>query len=145
MIKPDEWDGFFKKLAERCNISEACEVSGISRAVVYQHIEKNDPEWTKRFEHAKAEMKDRLDRELFRRGHDGWDEPVFGRVAKDTDGQIGTVRKYSDPLLILLVKAHMPEKYKDKVTAELSGPGGGPVQTEVRVIAVPAIPENSPE
>jgi hypothetical protein len=38
--------------------------------------------------------------------------------------ECGKIRKYSDPLMELLLKSHRPEKYKDRRTTELSGPGG---------------------
>jgi hypothetical protein len=88
---------------------------------------------------------DRLESEAFRRAHDGVDEPIVGRIGKDLDGVVTTVKRYSDGLLQFLLKAHRPEVYKDRVAQEVSGPGGGPVQTETKIIAVPAIPDGSPE
>jgi hypothetical protein len=63
---------------------------------------------------------------------DGFDEPRF------YEGQVcGHVRRYSDTLLILLLKARRPGKYGDKVTAEHTGPGGGPITQITRVIVEP--------
>jgi len=54
------------------------------------------------------------------------------------EGQVcGYVRRYSDTLLIFLLKARRPGKYGDKVTAEHTGPGGGPVTQITRVIVEP--------
>lgn len=40
-------------------------------------------------------------------------------------------RKYSDSLLTTLLKARMPEKYKDRQQHEHTGSGGGPIQVHV--------------
>lgn len=46
-------------------------------------------------------------KEMYRRGVDGWDEPVFGSQGKDAGmGVIGWVRKYSDRLLMEQARKH---------------------------------------
>lgn len=155
MTSPEEWDRFFAKFSERGNITEACTASGIARATVYNHIalaekvkepKPEDLAWFARFKDAKEVSMDRLESEAFRRAHDGYIKRSY-TVAGDNGTSEKQVEEwaYSDTLMVLLLKAHRPEKYKDRVAQEVSGPGGGPVQTESRVIAVPAIPEGSPE
>ena len=55
------------------------------------------------------------------------DEPVFyqGQV-------VGHIRKYSDNLLMFLLKAHWPEKFRENVSIDqrVSGRDGGPVKTQ---------------
>jgi len=51
-----------------------------------------------------------LEDEAVRRGHEGWGEPVFYQ------GQcVATVRKYSDTLLIFLLKGRKPQRYRERV------------------------------
>lgn len=151
MITDQEWDRFFGKLAERGNVSEACLASGVSRTQLYAWKRGEVPEgtdhaaWKARYDEALEVSMDRLESEAFRRAHDGVDEPIIGRVGKDQDGIITTVKKYSDGLLTLLLKAHRPEKFKDRVASELTGKDGGPIKTENRVICLPAIDETQPE
>jgi hypothetical protein len=45
--------------------------------------------------------------------------------------EIGEVREYSDTLLVHLLKAHRPEKYRERVAAELSGPQGGAIRLDL--------------
>jgi|SRR5579862_8636868 len=73
---------------------------------------------------------DRIEAEITRRALDGVEEPVFqqGRL-------VGTIRKFSDVLLMFRAKRLMPE-YRDKF--EHSGPGGGPIQTESVLFYLPA-------
>ena len=35
--------------------------------------------------------------------------------------KVGTVRKFSDTLLIVLLKAHKPEKYRENIKMDVSG------------------------
>ncbi len=64
------------------------------------------------FERAMAEAGDEaiehLEEEARRRAFDGVDEPVFYKGSP-----CGVVRKYSDTLLIFLLKAAKPAKYRD--------------------------------
>lgn len=151
MHSPEEWDRFFAKLAERGNITDACRVSGIARALVYEYVDGKVAEgvdakiWKAKFDEAKDVALDRLESVAFERAHDGVDEPLIGRVEKDRDGVVATAKRYSDALLMFLLKAHRPAKYKDRVANELSGPDGKPIQTENKVIVLPVVNEKDPE
>lgn len=163
MITEAEWDRFFTKLAERGNITEACLASGISRSQVYEYKDGKVAEgvdakvWKQRFDDAREQAADRLEAEAFRRAHDGVPEPQFTRDGdviympvpegspEGTKPQQFVKLNYSDTLLTLLLKANRPDKFKDKVSQEVSGPGGKPIQTETKVIALPAIDETSQE
>ena len=65
-----------------------------------------------------------------RRGLHGYEEPVFqgGKM-------VGKIRRYSDRLLEILAKAHRP-KFRENQRVEVSGPGGGPVETTVSMVDV---------
>lgn len=58
---------------------------------------------------------DALEAEARRRALEGWDEPVFQQGMK-----VGVKRKYSDVLMIFLMKGAMPDKYADRVKSEVS-------------------------
>ena len=66
---------------------------------------------------------DTLEDEAVRRAKDGVEKPVYqgGKL-------VGHVQEYSDTLLIFLLKGARPEKYRDRVQQELSGPGGQTIQ-----------------
>ena len=49
-----------------------------------------------------------IEEEIYRRGVQGFDEPLMYKGM-----MVGTVRKYSDNLLMFLAKARMPAKYRD--------------------------------
>lgn len=55
-----------------------------------------------------------LEDEATRRARDGVDEPIFYK-----DVLIGSQKKYSDTLLMFLLKGNRPEKFSDKLTIRL--------------------------
>ena len=59
---------------------------------------------------------DVLEDEAFRRAYDGVVEPIVsgGRQVMDPDGKPMAVRRYSDSLMVTLLKARRPEKFKDR-------------------------------
>ena len=101
----------------------AAEASGVSRATLYRWREE-DPEFATSWDRAIDSAADALEAEARRRGVEGWDEPVFHQGV-----QVATIRRYSDRMLELLLKAHRPKLFRDSAKVELSGPHGGPVAT----------------
>jgi len=73
----------------------------------------NDPSLVEAMENAKQVARDVVEAEVHRRGVEGVDEPVFYQGEKVAD-----VKKYSDSMLALRIKALAPE-YRNKV--EVSG------------------------
>lgn len=99
----------------------AAQVAGIDRGTHYRWLQ-DDPEYAAAFAESSESAIERLEREAVRRAAEGVSEPVYHR------GQVvGHVQKYSDTLLIFLLKAARPDKYRDNVRMEHSGPDGGPI------------------
>ncbi len=68
-----------------------------------------------------------LEAEARRRAVEGVRKPVYCR------GEIvGTVKEYSDTLLIFLMKGARPEKYRDNVRVERTGPNDLAERMEAR-------------
>jgi hypothetical protein len=83
-----------------------------------------DPEFRETYEEARGRHPDQLEAEALRRAVDGVDEPVFH------DGEVvGHVRKYSDRLLMAILKARHPA-YRERV--EHTGADGAPLEVTVR-------------
>lgn len=53
------------------------------------------------------------------------------------------IRRYSDQLLMFLLKGHRPDKYKERLAGEFSGPHGKPMKSElkIRLVRPPAVSE----
>lgn len=67
---------------------------------------------------------DKLQAAAIKRAVDGVKEPVYYQGNK-----VGTIKKYSDPLLMFLMKAHSPELYGDKRTLNVNSKS---VSVEIR-------------
>jgi len=95
---------FLRVFAESGNVTLASRAAGQRPSAHYMRLER-DPVYDELFEEAREAAFGALMTEARRRAVDGWDEPVFQRGQ-----QCGIVHKYSDPLLITLLKAgHLAE------------------------------------
>jgi hypothetical protein len=94
-----------------------------------QRWKSEDPAFAKAYAEASVEHHrnrlETMEAELYRRAVTGVDKDVYykGEV-------VGTVREYSDTLLIFGLKGEAPEKYRDR--QEITGANGGPVVITVR-------------
>lgn len=125
---------FLAEYAKTGNISHSARAVGIDRGTHYKWLD--DPKYAVAFGSADAEAGDVLEAEARRRAVEGVDEPAGWY--KGEPG--GYVRRYSDTLLIFLLKGRKPEVFGDKIRAEHSGPDGGPIETAAKVTVY--IPKN---
>jgi len=111
---------FIAELARTGNVTRAAIAAGVSYRNVYHH-RSVDPDFAALWDEAREMSKDVLAHEARRRAVDGVAEAVYyqGEV-------VGTVQRYSDTLLIFLMKGEMPDKYADR--RQISGPDGGPLR-----------------
>lgn len=119
----DGWkEKFITSLRKKGNVSAAAKAAGINRCYAYETKEA-DKDFEKQWNSALEESCDLLEEEARRRAHDGVLEPVFYKGDK-----IALIRKYSDTLLIVLLKAHRPNKFRENAQIEHVGSNGGPIQ-----------------
>jgi hypothetical protein len=116
---------FLSALAECGHVGKSAKAAGYCRRTVYARRQKDTrfaELWDKAAEIGVAGLED----EARRRAFEGWHEPVHfqGRAT-------GKIRKYSDTLLIFLLKAARPEKYRDNARVEVTGDGGGALTVSV--------------
>jgi len=117
-------DAFLTAYAEVGTVTHAADIVGVHRNAHYNWMQ--DPEYVEKFREAERQAADVLEKEVRRRAVEGVLEPVFYQGQ-----ECGTVRKYSDTLLIFATKGAMPQKYRENVSMELTGADGGPVEVEV--------------
>lgn len=108
-------DIFLKSLAENGVVRYACEDADTTQVTAYAH-RKTDPIFAAAWAEAVDGAVQRLEQEAFRRAADGVEEPVFYKGF-----ECGKIRKYSDVLLMFLLKANRPEKYRDRFDVNVSG------------------------
>ena len=95
---------FLDKLRDTANVSLAAREAGHPRQTWYKFKEA-DPEFADAWADALEEATDDLEAVARRRAKEGFDRAVFYK------GQIvGTVRDYSDQLMVTLLRAHLPPK-----------------------------------
>lgn len=95
------------------NVSRSCEAVGFPRRTVYEWRDA-DETFAKAWDEAVEFGTDELEEEARRRAFAGVDEPVFYQGE-----ECGTIRKYSDTLLIFLLKGRKPDKYRERVTIDV--------------------------
>lgn len=113
---------FLADLAKTGNITQSAESVGISRRLHYTWLEEDDDEGTYRaaYDRAIQAAADVLEAEAWRRGVDGVEEPV-GWYRGEPGGKI---RRYSDTLLIFLLKGIRPEKFRERFDHNVRTPDG---------------------
>ena len=89
----------------------AAELAGIERSTIYTRQWREDAQFQEALERAQLMAVDVLEGEAHRRAVEGWEEPV-GWYKGEAGG---VVRKYSDLLLIFLLKGIRPEKYRERM------------------------------
>jgi hypothetical protein len=94
---------FLEKYGRYCLVGKAARATGINRSTVYLW-EQKDKDFAERLEYARRDVVEMLEAEAIRRGMKGILKPV----------------------LIVLLKANAPEKYRER--HEISGPKGGPIK-----------------
>ncbi len=107
---------FLAVFAETGNVKAAAAAGGIARSTAYLE-RKNDAEFAAAWDDSQEEAIDTLEAEAFRRGVIGYEVPVYhgGKLA-------GTIRKYSDILLLALLNAHGKSRgYSRDSRMQLSG------------------------
>jgi hypothetical protein len=123
---PATWqERFLASLRKYGNVSAAAKAARVGRHYVYDQ-RTADATFAAAWDDALIEAVEGLEGEAWRRAATGVVEPVY-----HLDKKLGTVRKYSDTLLIFLLKAHAPAKYRETTRHELTGADGQPVQVEV--------------
>lgn len=115
---------FLAAYAESGNVTRAAEIAEVNRSMHYDWLAA-DPLYAEDFRAAEDQAGDRLEQEARRRAVEGVAEPIYYQGVR-----VGAVQKYSDTLLIFLLKGARPEKYKDRAAHEHTGAHGGPIAIE---------------
>lgn len=122
---------FLKTLSRTGNVSTACRRARIDRGYVYT-LYYRDPRFRKRWDKAQETAVDYLEGEAWKRAAKGLDKPVYqgGKL-------VGYERRYSDTLLIFLLKGRRPDVFGDKTKLEHSGTTTTQVEVQVDAGGLP--------
>ena len=101
---------FLAALSQTASVTRACEIASLPRRTVY-NWRAMDVEFARAWEVALDLGTDALEDEAIRRATQGTERPVFqGKQL------VGHTRDFSDTLLIFMLKARRPEKYRERHT-----------------------------
>jgi hypothetical protein len=130
---------FLAAYARLGNASAAAEETGIARKTHTRWLQSSE-QYRKAFDEAEDQATEVLEREALRRAVKGTEEPVYFNGQ-----QVGTTRRFSDVLLIFLLKSKRPDVYRERYDARLTANLN--VQSAVKVVheyhdAPPAIEAN---
>ena len=103
---------FLEALGTTASVTRSCKLARLPRQTAYDWREA-DADFAKAWDDARERGTDALEDEAVRRAHEGTLRPVFQGGKK-----VGTVRDYSDTLLIFTLKALRPDKFKDRAVVE---------------------------
>lgn len=106
---------FLSALSRGYSVAHACRMVRISRVTVYNH-RRDDEEFRLAWDDAVDEGTDLLEDEARRRALEGVVEPIFHKGVEVTQ-----VKRYSDTLLIFLLKGRRPAKFRDNVDITSGG------------------------
>jgi hypothetical protein len=121
--KASEWrPKFLTALRNSGNVRASCNAADVPRRTAYNHKNKSK-EFAADWDEAVEDACDYMEGEAFRRAMQGVEKPVT--VA----GEREIIKDYSDSLLMFLLKAHRPGKFRERV--EHTGDRGGPVVLHV--------------
>jgi hypothetical protein len=123
----DKIKDFLQAYSDTANVVRAAKLARIHRSIHYRWLEHAG--YAKAFDARRRQAADYLEGEAVVRASEGWLEPVYYQGAK-----CGSVRRYSDGLMMLLLRGMLPEKYGNKT--EITGPQGTPMQAKIEVVFV---------
>jgi len=121
---PDWGPAFLEAMAEDPNVSRAAAIARVNRQYAYEVREKNEA-LAKAWDCAVAHSVDTLETEARRRAYRGTTRPIMYQGVK-----VGHIREFSDVLMMFLLRAHRPSKYRELQTA---APSGAPVHVDLHV------------
>ena len=106
---------FLEALRNTSNVTLAAHTAGVHRNTAYAAKDDN-PDFSEQWEDALALAESGMEEEARRRAMDGVLEPIYYQGEA-----VGAIRKFSDGMLMFLLKAHNPKKYRENMRVERSG------------------------
>lgn len=114
-------EAFLLALEDTANVSKACKRAKLPRRSAYDW-RRDDADFAAAWDTAIDRGTDALEDEAVRRATEGTLKPVFYKGEK-----CGSIREYSDTLLMFMLKARRPEKFKERTESQITGKNGGPI------------------
>lgn len=121
---------FLDAYARHGRKNTACKEAGICPQTLRRWL-KSDEQFAESFADAQQDVVEVLEKTAFMLAVDGVEEERF-----DKDGNlVGRKTSYATNVLLKLLEANDPDKYKTRTSSELSGPGGVPLEVSPELAA----------
>lgn len=126
---------FLKWFESYASVTRAAKKAKVPRSTIYEWLKAKPPDETaeikeptfkEKYEASCIIARDVLEDEAIRRSTEGTVKPIYQGGKK-----VGSIREYSDTLLIFLLKGLKPDTYKERAHHEHTGEKGGPIETTV--------------
>lgn len=115
-VEKGDWKAaFLTALATSGVVLTACKKARIGRTTAYK-VRDEDEEFAAAWDAALDDAADEMEEEAHRRAVKGVLKPVYQGGKK-----VGSIREYSDTLLIFRLKAARPEKYRERHEVDHKG------------------------
>jgi len=123
-------------LRDGSRVEDAAAAAGVGRTTLHDW-RRDDEDLEKEVQAAMKEGCEALEDEALRRAVHGTKKPVGFHLGEHG----GTfVDEYSDTLLMFILKARNPEKYRENVKLEHTGPGGAALVPVINLTVGPETP-----
>jgi hypothetical protein len=125
---------FLGAIIEGLHVRDACAVAGVCGQMPYKR-RRTDDAFAAAWQDASDFGTEMIEYEATRRAYHGTLRPVFYKGKP-----CGSIREYSDQLLMFLLRARKPAVYRETHKLEHSEPTGGPI----RIVGIEIVPRAAP-
>lgn len=112
-LREKQTTAFLAALRKGASVSKACAAARLPMRTAYNWREE-DVDFAAEWEAAIEVGTDGLEDEAIRRGRDGVNKPVY-----QGGDRVGYVRQYSDLLLVTMLNARRPEKFRHRASVDV--------------------------
>ena len=126
---------FCEILEQRYSVSAACDALGISRSAAYRH-RREDTKFAADWDQAWNRIIDKLEQVTLDRAINGWKEEVY-----QSGELVGYKRRFSNALMIFMLKCNRGEKFKETGEMRLTGADGEAIKM-YKIVSPDDWPEN---
>jgi hypothetical protein len=119
-ITQEQREAFIATLADTRNVTVAAREAGIARRAAFA-LRTRDADFAADWLDAEEAASDLLEHEARKRAIEGIEEPVYYHGK-----EVGKVRRHSETLLLMFLRAERPEKFAEKGAEKGKGTGASP-------------------
>jgi hypothetical protein len=138
-----DWKPQFLREFAKCGIiTMAARAVGVDRGAVLYHRTRSH-KFEAEFQKALATANDILEMHALQLATVGQSDPIFMRDAGNNPVMVFDRKRKSERLMELMLKSRLPQRFREQVSQEISGPGGQPLVPITPVNCTFVLPSNN--